>query len=165
MTLLCQVSCIDVVYIICLLIFMRERETCFQSRLWSLTCRLCMLIFESCRTEKHWLHLSQHVYLRVTKQAEAARPVCCPIALPLKTSVHYLNTKICALCGVVCVCVQSWMTIWALSKRSLAKKKWAWGICPVTVPFFLIDWKKMLPPRRSFTVPKYILWISIAARI
>lgn len=58
-----------------------------------------MLIFESCRTER--LHFSQHVCLRVTEQAEAARPVCCPISLLLKASVHDVDTKICALYRIV----------------------------------------------------------------
>lgn len=115
-------GCIDVVYIICSLIWVREWESCFQSRLCSLTCRLYMLVFESCRTQKHWLHLSQHTCSRVTEQAEAARPVCCPIALLLKASVHYVNTKICALYGIVCVCVHA--------KCSLVKRKWS-CYCPI----------------------------------
>lgn len=111
------VSCIGIMYIICLLIFVREWETCFQSRSCPLTCRLCMLVFESCRTEKHWLHLSQHVCLRVMEQAEAARPVL---------SRRFAFKSLCPLCehkdlhslwNFVCVCARATqITIWAVSK-------------------------------------------------
>lgn len=132
------VSCIGIMYIICLLIFVREWETCFQSRSCPLTCTLCMLVFESCRTEKHWLHLSQHVCLRVMEQAEAARPVL---------SRRFAFKTLCPLCEHKDLC-----SVWNC-------------VCVCNPDNNMSCVKMLLPPRMSFKVPKHILWICVAARI